>query len=221
MARNQDLRLRMPWRMDSTQPEVDVILTTKHLDLGCGRVPRNPYGATQVLGVDIRSFEDLPQIRQANLTVERIPFDDHQFDSASAYDFLEHVPRQWPGAQGCEARLPFIELMNEVWRVLRPGGRFYASTPAFPHPDAFVDPTHVNIITPKTHRYFCGNEPTARMYGFRGKFTALRVDLARPAASTVFVPPAGRSRLVQLKRQYEARLGRLSHVIWELEAQAL
>ena len=194
-------------------------MSTKHLDLGCGRLPRNPYSASEVFGIDIADHHDLPQVLRADLTVQPIPFGDAQFDSVSAYDFLEHIPRQWPNATDGGSRLPFVELMNEVWRVLRPGGRFYASTPAFPHPEAFVDPTHVNIITPQTHRYFCGPKPAAAMYGFHGRFKVLRVDMARPVASTLYVPPAARSRLVQLKRQWETRLGRLSHVIWEFEAE--
>ena len=195
-------------------------MSSKHLDLGCGRLPRNPYNAGEVFGIDIADHHDLPQVLRADLTVQPIPFGDGQFDSVSAYDFLEHIPRQWPNAADGGSRLPFVELMNEVWRVLRPGGRFYASTPAFPHPEAFVDPTHVNIITPQTHRYFCGPKPAAAMYGFHGCFKVLRVDMARPVASTLYVPPAARSRVVQWKRHCEARLGRLSHVIWEFEAES-
>ena len=154
-------------------------MRSKHPDLGCGRLPRNPSNAGEVFGIDIADHHDLPQVLRADLTVQPIPFGDGQFDSVSAYDFLEHIPRQWPNAADGGSRLPFVELMNEVWRVLRPGGRFYASTPAFPHPEAFVDPTHVNIITPQTHRYFCGPKPAAAMYGFHGCFKVLRVLLQR------------------------------------------
>jgi hypothetical protein len=60
--------------------------------------------------------------------------------------------------------------MNEIWRVLKPRGRFLSQTPAFPQVAAFTDPTHVNIITEQTFPvYFC--EPFwARPYGFRGSF---------------------------------------------------
>jgi hypothetical protein len=63
--------------------------------------------------------------------------------------------------------------MNEVWRDLKANGKFYALTLAFPNPQDFQDPAHVNIITDSTHRYFCGSSPLAAMYGFNGKFDAL------------------------------------------------
>jgi len=61
--------------------------------------------------------------------------------------------------------------MNEIHRVLAKGGVFLSSTPAFPHPEAFQDPTHVNIITDKTFPiYFNDHYPVAHMYGFIGGF---------------------------------------------------
>ncbi len=46
---------------------------------------------------------------------------------------------------------PFLELMNDVHRVLiKPGGLFFSSTPSYPWPMAFADPTHVNIMTEET-----------------------------------------------------------------------
>ena len=70
---------------------------------------------------------------------------------------------------------PNAPVLTEVQRVLAPGGRFYALTPAYPAAEAFADPTHVNIVTEQTHTYFCGEEPLGRMYGFNGSFRALDV----------------------------------------------
>jgi SAM-dependent methyltransferase len=150
-------------------------LPDRHLDLGCGSSPRNPYACGQLCGVDIRALPAKPDFdyRVANVVVDPIPFDDDWFGSVSAYDFIEHVPRILATADGRDTFFPFIRLMNEVWRVLAPGGRFWALTPAYPHAEAFTDPTHVNIITDRTHDYFCGDEPLGRMYGFTGRFRAL------------------------------------------------
>ena len=128
-------------------------MTTKHLDLGCGPHPRNPYVADEIYGVDISPSPELPKDRfvRANLALEPIPFTSNSFDSVSAFDFIEHIPRQIHSLDNHTSRLPFIELMNEVWRVLKPNGVFYALTPAYPNPSAFQDPTHVNIITESTH----------------------------------------------------------------------
>lgn len=191
---------------------------TQHLDLGCGPVPRNPYGCEQLFGVDLSGSDDGGPIRRANLVIQPIPFEDHRFDSVSAYDFLEHVPRVLPTADGQGTRFPFVELMDEVWRVLKPGGRFYAVTPVYPHPAVFQDPTHVNVLTTGTHEYFTRPALMAAMYGFKGDFTVHRVELTRHHAGSVYAaPPANAWQRWRLARRI-AR-GACGHVIWELEAQ--
>lgn len=193
-------------------------MTTKHLDLGCGPKPRNPYHANEIFGVDINPSQDLPKDRfvQANLALEAIPFPDNYFDSISAFDFIEHIPRQIHSLDNHTSRLPFIELMNEIWRVLKPNGIFYALTPAYPNSSAFQDPTHVNIITDTTHQYFCGENPLGSMYGFTGKFTAKRAEwvIAKDSFDTT---PSLTKNLRYWHRRLFKRSG-LSHLAWELEA---
>jgi len=137
------------------------------LDLGCGDAPRNPFNANHVFGVDLL---DLPEknVRGADLAIEAIPFGDSTFDFVTAYDFIEHVPRvlYLP-----KRRNPFVELMNEIYRVLKVGGKFLSFTPAYPHPEAFYDPTHVNVISEKTFPLYFDNQlMLARRYGFSGQF---------------------------------------------------
>ena len=181
----------------------------RHLDLGCGGVPRNPYQRGELCGVDIQALS-LPDIdyRSANLSIEPIPFPDNHFQSVSAFDFIEHVPRILPTPDGLATRFPFIELMNQVWRVLAPGGLFYAITPAFPDPDAFVDPTHVNIITDQTHTYFCGEEPKGAMYGFGGRFDAQRVLWVHgPSSYDAGEVNGTRDRLARLPNRHDGAKG--------------
>lgn len=148
----------------------ELIGYTATLDLGCGGNIRNPFGATKEFGVDIRN--DLSEnIKHADLSVEAIPFADDSFDFCTAFDVLEHIPRHsW--AHG-RTRMAFLDLMNEIHRVLKPGGFFLHSTPAYPSKQAFQDPTHVNIITEDTiPNYFCEPCSWARNlgYGFSGSF---------------------------------------------------
>ena len=169
------------------------------------------------------------EYRAANLVTEPIPFDDRHFGSVSAFDFIEHVPRVLPTTDGRSTYFPFIRLMNEVWRVLAPGGLFYALTPTWPNPEVFVDPTHVNVITDRTHEYFCGENPLGRMYGFEGVFVARRAMWVRQqdafSASPV-VPHVSAHRRVahrvrDLVRQLRGRPPageRLIYFLWELEA---
>ncbi|HVR81954.1 MAG TPA: hypothetical protein VHF02_07720 [Luteimonas sp.] len=210
-------------------------LPDHHLDLGCGKFPRNPYARRQLSGVDIRPMPDVIDFdyRIANLVLHPIPYPDDTFGSVSAYDFVEHVPRILAAPDGRDTVFPFVRLIQEVWRVLAPGGLFYALTPAFPHPEAFVDPTHVNIITDQTHDYFCGDAPLAGMYGFQGRFKALRAEWihiadaysAIPGSPENRKPPTGLKRVARSLRSLSRRMrgnaasreGKV-YFLWELQA---
>lgn len=139
------------------------------LDLGCGDQPKNPFLAQEIYGVDLKSAS--PHIKTCDLVVEPVPFDDQSFDYVTAFDLIEHIPRV---IYAPDRRFPFIELMNEIYRVLRPGGVFLSHTPAYPFSNAFKDPTHVNIITEETFpEYFCYPYPYAKNYGYTGSFTMI------------------------------------------------
>lgn len=149
-------------------------MTTRHLDLGCGAVPRNPFHCEALVGMDVRPPPSGPgptafQYVQGNLVLDPLPFPDRHFDSISAYDVIEHVPRQLH-VSGVGLIYPFVRLMNEIHRVLKPGGHLLATTPGYPRPEAFQDPTHVNFITVATAEYFTGDSPKGHMYGFTGHF---------------------------------------------------
>ena len=141
------------------------------LDLGCGKLPKNPFYAERITGVDIIDSSD-GNIIMANLVAHPIPFPDSVADYITAYDFIEHVPRSILSPEG-DVRFPFIHLINEVSRVLKPGGIFFSWTPAFPSKECFTDPTHVNYITENTFvDYFCSDDPLRRpkatIYGYTG-----------------------------------------------------
>jgi SAM-dependent methyltransferase len=84
---------------------------------------------------------------------------DATFDVVHASHFLEHVPH---GA-------PLIRVMNEAWRVLRPGGRFHIRLPlvGYTEPETgmgklvsgwqpYADPTHVSFWWfPEALLYVC------------------------------------------------------------------
>lgn len=142
-------------------------MQTKSLDLGCGAKPKNIFNADLVYGIDVRNDLELNVVK-ADLVIDKIPFEDNFFDFVTAHDFLEHIPRL---IYTPTRRNSFIELMNEIWRVLKPDGKFFSFTPAFPHAAAFWDPTHVNFITEQTFPlYFDDTNMWARGYGFSGTF---------------------------------------------------
>jgi SAM-dependent methyltransferase len=143
------------------------------LDLGSGPEPKNTFGADIVYGVDVR--DDLgPNILKADLAIEGIPWGANFFDFITAHDFIEHIPRLVYLPQ---RRNSFVELMNEVYRVLKADGLFLSFTPAWPHEAAMVDPTHVNFITQHTFpMYFDNKQRLAKMYGFNGAFEVIKQE---------------------------------------------
>jgi SAM-dependent methyltransferase len=189
-------------------------MKTKHLDIGCGSKPRNPFNQDELYGTDIiEQTSDKFNYIQSNVVIEKLPFDDDTFDSVSAYDFLEHIPRLV--IDNNISRFPFIEMMNESYRVLKPNGVFYALTPCYPRAELFVDPTHVNFISRKTHKYFTLPKLGAKMYGFNGKFKIKRVGRVK------FTQEIKQSNAVIkfLKNIfYTIYYTKKSHIVWEFQA---
>jgi SAM-dependent methyltransferase len=141
------------------------------LDLGCGSKPRNPFQAKNFYGIDLSNHE-FEFIKVADLAVEPIPFSDNQFDYITAFDFIEHIPRV---IYNPTRKFPFVMLMNEIHRCLKPNGFFLSHTPAYPHQPLFRDPTHVNYITEETFPiYFDNINQHAQIYGFTGSFKVIK-----------------------------------------------
>ena len=188
---------------------------SKHLDLGCGDNPRNPYGCDELFGIDQSDLFSGAGVRACQLGLEPFPYPSDYFDSVSAYDLLEHIPRQAIDYANNRIHFPFIEVMQEVWRVLKPEGKFFALTPAYPAKQAFQDPTHVNIITADTHTYFCGYKPPTARYGFSGRFEIVRVESVFP--TEIYGDTSLKTRWRRFRYVYFK--DGLSHLTWELVAK--
>lgn len=145
---------------------------SKTLDLGSGLQPKNDFDAAECWSLDIIASPN-PHHIVCDATQGSLPIEDNSFELVTAYDFLEHIPRV--AVENSRTVFPFVNLMNEIDRILKPGGHFYSYTPVYPKKTAFQDPTHVNIMTKDTLKiYFSGQEPLARMYGFSGNFTVVK-----------------------------------------------
>lgn len=190
--------------------------SSRHLDIGCGRIPRNPFAQEELHGIDVMSLETTACLyKQVNVVVEKLPYEDNSFDSVSAYDFLGLIPRSAVSENGM--RFPFIELMNEIYRVLKPGGIFYAVSPYYPRNEAFVDPTYVNFIAKRTHRYFTLPNLGASVYGFNGVFKAIQ---AKPVKASMVGEKEHSPWIVRFIKEviYTVLYYKRSHMIWKFEA---
>jgi len=110
------------------------------LDLGCGKNKRNDG---EWIGVDSRQFTDkegkelVDQV--VDLTVFPWPWDDNSVDEVHASHFVEHLT--------AEQRVKFI---NELHRILKPDGLFFATCPSGRSMWAWGDPSHTRVITSGT-----------------------------------------------------------------------
>jgi SAM-dependent methyltransferase len=189
-------------------------MNTTHLDIGCGGQPRNPYNQSKIYGLDQAKDFQSENIRPCHLGIEPIPFDNDFFDSISAYDLLEHIPRTSINHDKALTTFPFIYLMSEIYRTLKPNGVFFALTPAFPSKQAFQDPTHVNFITEDTHSYFCGEQSILARYGFSGQFKQKTVKRVFPEEAY----QNNKNSLRIKKIRYKILRRPISHLMWELIA---
>jgi SAM-dependent methyltransferase len=67
------------------------------------------------------------------------PFEDNSFDEIHAYEVMEHLGRQgdWKF---------FFAQFDELYRILKPDGQFYGTSPSWFSPWAWGDPGHTRII---------------------------------------------------------------------------
>lgn len=84
---------------------------------------------------------------------ERLPFEDNSVDEIACYEVLEHLEN-------------LIFAMNEMWRVLKPGGILKGKVPREGGRGALADPTHKRIFLTDTFDYFTG---VNRHHSFRPK----------------------------------------------------
>ena len=108
-----------------------------------------------------------PGVEVADLR-EPWPWPDSAVGHIRAWDIIEHLPDK-------------IHTMNEMWRVLIPGGTAEIAVPTTDGTGAFQDQTHVSFWNRSSFLYYeVGNpyrERFARHYGIEAKFRTLREQI--------------------------------------------
>lgn len=121
------------------------------IDLGCGRRKHEGY-----YGIDCQQLPGVDLVCDCN---QRIPLEDNCADEIIANDLLEHIDNN-----------KRIHIMTEIWRLLKPGGKFTSSTPnAALGEGAFQDPTHLSFWSKNSFLYYTHDAYRA-LYGIQAKF---------------------------------------------------
>ena len=114
------------------------------LDIGCGASKQPGW-----YGID---FQDLPGVDMVHdLTIYPWPLPDECALVAMASHVVEHIN---------PANMGFVRWMDEVWRLLKPGGEFAIVTPHGWSAGYLQDPTHCNPSNENTWAYFDPEHPS-------------------------------------------------------------
>jgi len=124
------------------------------LNLGCGR---NKVEGYENIDIDPTVKPDmLFDIVNNGLTA----WDDNSVDEIRAQDFLEHIPLG-----------KTIFVIDEIYRVLKDGGRFEHFTPSTDGRGAFSDPMHLSFWNINSWFYFCPDMAGGqRFYDIKAQF---------------------------------------------------
>uniref|UniRef100_A0A6M3L8X1 Putative methyltransferase n=1 Tax=viral metagenome TaxID=1070528 RepID=A0A6M3L8X1_9ZZZZ len=120
------------------------------LNLGCGTDIREKY-------FNVDRFK-LPGVNFIHdLSIAPWPFGNDSVDEILMYHVLEHLPDT-------------VEAMEELWRILKPGGRAYIRVPFWNSAGAFGDPTHKRYFRRETFDFFDPDKAHRRDYYSVAKF---------------------------------------------------
>ena len=108
------------------------------LNIGCGDKPKKGY-----TNVDFRKYQGVDVCHDLEKTP--LPFKSNSIDKVISEHVMEHI-------------VNFIPLMEDIFRLLKPGGSVSITVPYYNSIGAFQDPTHVRFFTETTWRYFTKNE---------------------------------------------------------------
>lgn len=142
--------------------------TDFHVDLGCGTVKKGRIGVDRYAAKGVNVIMDLDKGRVFGVAVEPgadaehqsfhedgleefwgLPFEDGSIESIISHHCFEHI------GDG------FLPLIDNIYRVLKPGGLFYAITPLFPSSSAVADPDHRRYFLEDTWTAFYGHTGSA------------------------------------------------------------
>ena len=116
------------------------------LDLGCGFNRQKGF-----VGIDKRRVDGVDIVHD----LEQVPYPlpNECCVTILASHIMEHLdPRR------------FIDIMDELWRLMKPHGQLLISTPYAGTPGFWQDPTHIHGYNEATWTYFDPSQPLYQVY---------------------------------------------------------
>ena len=136
------------------------------------------------------------------------PFPDNSFDLIFGHNVFEHLT-------------DLVATMDEVHRLLKPGGRVVITVPYFRSTDAFADPTHKIFYTSGTFNYFLDEDNKHANFRYSGnQFKKIGFWYGWPLVSSNPLVRAFKRFITNHKKFYDSHLSLLfpvKIVVWELE----
>ena len=139
------------------------LTTLPILNIGCG--PRPMPGATNLDSFPHPGVDEVFNLETCGFTP--LPFDDNSFDEIHASHIFEHITHILP-------------LVQELYRVARPGAQLIISCPHGQGDLAWADPTHVRAIVPLSFFYFGQPYYQNFDYGYTGDWKVQAVEYVVP-----------------------------------------
>jgi len=121
------------------------LIKESHLDLACGDNKREGFK-----GIDIVKTDSTDYV--FDLTKYSWPIESESADEVHCSHYIEHIPHNIYNPN--DQRDGLFQFIDEVYRILKPGGKFTIVTPYLTSFRAFQDPTHQRFICKETFSYF-------------------------------------------------------------------
>ncbi len=171
------------------------------LHIGCGASKLSGS-----IGMDVLAFPPVDIVH--DLDSIPWPVEDSSMDIVYAHSVVEHLT-------------DIVSFMDEVWRVLKPGGRLIMAVPYFRSIDSFTDITHKHFFTSQSMNYFVRDGGGLSDYTYTKKyFKKIGFWYGWPQEShNIFVKIIKDfiTKHQQVYDQYLSLLFPMKILIWELE----
>lgn len=141
------------------------------LELGCG--PNKKLAGA--IGIDAINYEGVDIVGDVFEVLSNFP--EKSVDSVHSFHFFEHISN-------------FQELLDEIARILKPGGNLEVVVPHFSNPYFYSDPTHKTSFGLYTFCYYASESLFSRKvptYQHTIRFDLLSVDLMFKSTRPFFI----------------------------------